>query len=88
MVLLKNDNNTLPFATSDKIAVIGPLGRALQDTPAIQGTGHDMLGPWWGRGDDSKKNTTVFDGINEQSPGATYAEGCQLTRNEAPDDIL
>jgi beta-glucosidase len=75
MVLLENDNNTLPFSASKKTAVIGPLAKDATD----------MLGPWWGRGDDSKKNTTVFDGINEQSPGATYAEGCQLTRNEAPD---
>jgi beta-glucosidase len=27
----------------------------------------------------------VFDGINAQSPGATYAEGCQLSHKEAPE---
>ena len=27
---------------------------------------------------------TVFDGINEQSPGATYAEGCKLSNQEVP----
>jgi beta-glucosidase len=75
VVLLENENKTLPFDASKKTAVIGPLAKDATD----------MLGPWWGRGDDSTKNTTVFDGIDEQSPGATYAEGCQLTRNEAPD---
>jgi beta-glucosidase len=42
-----------------------------------------MLGPWWGRGDD-RDVVTVFDGINEQSPGATYAEGCKLSNTEVP----
>ena len=42
MVLLKNDNATLPFDPSKKTVVIGPLG---DDQ-------HDMLGPWWGRGED------------------------------------
>ena len=42
MVLLKNDNATLPLDPSKKTAVIGPLG---DDQ-------HDMLGPWWGQGKD------------------------------------
>ena len=53
--------------------MIGPLAK----------NGHDMLGPWWGRGDDSDA-VTVFDGIDEQSPGATYAEGCKLSNTEVP----
>ena len=40
MVLLKNDNSTLPLDPTKNTAVIGPLG---DDQ-------HDMLGPWWGTG--------------------------------------
>ena len=75
MVLLKNDGNALPLSTSKSTAVIGPLGNDK----------HDMLGPWWGRGDDDKDIVDVFSGIDAQSPGATYAQGCQLTHDEAPD---
>ena len=75
MVLLENQNHTLPFDSSKKTAVIGPLAKAASD----------MLGPWWGRGDDDKDIVDVFSGINAQSPGATYAEGCQLSHQEAPD---
>src|SRR3954449_6480160 len=74
MVLMKNDNGTLPFDPSKKTAVIGPLAK----------DGHDMLGPWWGRGRDEDA-VTVFDGIDKQSPGATYAEGCSLSNKEPPD---
>jgi beta-glucosidase len=42
-----------------------------------------MLGPWWGAGRDTDA-VTVFDGIDEQSPGATYAEGCKLSNAEPP----
>jgi beta-glucosidase len=73
MVLLQNEGGVLPFDPAKKTAVIGPLAR----------NQHDMLGPWWGRGDDNDV-VTVFDGINEQSPGATYAEGCKLSNAEVP----
>ena len=75
MVLLKNGGGVLPLDPSKKTAVIGPLAK----------NQHDMLGPWWGRGDD-KDVVTVFDGINEQSPGATYAAGCELSNGEVPFD--
>ena len=68
MVLLKNQGNVLPLDPSKKTAVIGPLAKDQ----------HDMLGPWWGVGKDSDA-VTVFDGINAQSPGATYAQGCELS---------
>ncbi len=73
MVLLKNDGKVLPLDASKKTAVIGPLAK----------NQHDMLGPWWGVGRDTDV-VTVFDGINEQSPGATYAEGCKLSNTEVP----
>ena len=43
--------------------MIGPLAK----------NQHDMLGPWWGAGRDTDA-VSIFDGINQQSPGATYAE--------------
>ena len=73
MVLLKNEGGVLPFDPSKKTAVIGPLAN----------NQHDMLGPWWGRGRDEDV-VTVFDGIKEQSPGATWAEGCKLSNTEVP----
>jgi beta-glucosidase len=73
MVLLRNEGGILPMDPSKKTAVIGPLAK----------NQHDMLGPWWGAGRDSDA-VTVFDGINQQSPGATYAEGCKLSNTEPP----
>jgi beta-glucosidase len=73
MVLLRNEGGVLPFDAAKKTAVIGPLAK----------DAHDMLGPWWGVGRDSDA-VTVFDGINAQSPGATYAEGCKLSNDEPP----
>jgi beta-glucosidase len=74
MVLLENDGKVLPLDPTKKTAVIGPLADDAKD----------MVGPWWGRGDDSKK-VTVLEGIRAQSPGATYAEGCKLPGSEPPD---
>jgi beta-glucosidase len=73
MVLLKNEGGILPLDPSKKTAVIGPLAK----------NQHDMLGPWWGAGRDTDA-VTVLDGIDEQSPGATYAEGCKLSNTEPP----
>ena len=73
-VLLKNDG-ILPFDPSLKTAVIGPLGD----------NQHDMLGPWWGRGDDNDV-VSLLTGIREQSPGATFAQGCTLSNTEPPHD--
>jgi beta-glucosidase len=73
MVLLENDGKVLPLDPNKKTAVIGPLAD----------NERDMVGPWWGRGDDSEK-VTVLEGIRAQSPGATYAEGCKLPGNEPP----
>jgi len=69
MVLLKNDGQ-LPFDKNLKTAVIGPLGDSE----------HDMLGPWWGRGDENKKEdiSTVAKAI----PGATFTPGCRLSNDE------
>ncbi len=74
MVLLRNEGNVLPLDPSKRTAVIGPLAN----------NKHDMLGPWWGRGDDNDV-VTVLAGIDEQNTAATtYAEGCQLSNGEVP----
>jgi len=73
MVLLQNEGGILPLDPSKKTAVIGPLAN----------NQHDMLGPWWGAGRDSDA-VSVLDGIRQQSPGATYAEGCKLSNAEPP----
>jgi beta-glucosidase len=82
MVLLKNDNNTLPLDARKSVAVIGPLG---DDR-------HDMLGPWWGQGQDADA-VSVYDGIKAQNPSTTFTEGCKMVdadlydpANECPDD--
>jgi beta-glucosidase len=75
MVLLRNEGGILPFDPAKKTAVIGPLGR----------NQHDLLGPWWGVGRDADV-VSVFGGINEQSPGATFAQGCTLSNAEPPTD--
>jgi beta-glucosidase len=73
MVLLKNDNATLPFDPAKKTVVIGPLGNDQ----------HDMLGPWWGQGKDGEA-VSVLAGIKAQSPGATFVQGCTLSNDEPP----
>ena len=77
MVLLKNDDTdgtaTLPFDPARKTVVIGPLG---DDQ-------HDMLGPWWGRGEDTDA-VSVLDGIVAQSPATTFVQGCTLSNDEPP----
>jgi beta-glucosidase len=82
MVLLKNDNKTLPLDPKKSVAVIGPLG---DDQ-------HDMLGPWWGQGKDEDA-VSVYQGIKAQNPDTTFTEGCKMVdadlydpANECPDD--
>jgi beta-glucosidase len=74
MVLLKNDDATLPFSRTKKTVVIGPLAES----------GHDMLGPWWGQGRDEDA-VTLFDGLKAQNPDTTYVEGCGLRNVEPPE---
>ena len=75
MVLLKNDNGTLPLPTTKKVAVIGPLGNDQ----------HDMLGPWWGQGRDADA-VSVFDGIKAQNPNTTFTQGCTILDKNPPDN--
>jgi beta-glucosidase len=78
MVLLKNDksgdNPTLPFDASKSTVVIGPLGKDQ----------HDMLGPWWGQGQDADA-VSVLDGIKAQDPNTTFSQGCTISNNDLAD---
>src|SRR4051812_7531325 len=74
MVLLKNDNSTLPLDPTKNTAVIGPLG---DDQ-------HDMLGPWWGTGRDQDA-VSLYSGIKAQSTGTTtFVKACDLPNTEPP----
>jgi beta-glucosidase len=74
MVLLKNDNSTLPLDPTKNTAVIGPLGNDQ----------HDMLGPWWGTGHDEDA-VSLYTGIKTQSTGTTtFTKACDLPNTEPP----
>ena len=76
MVLLKNDDQTLPFDSSKSTAVIGPFGD----------NQHDMLGPWWGRGQDADA-VSLLTGVEEASTGTvTYTQACNLENTEPPNN--
>ena len=74
MVLLKNDGGVLPLDPAKSTAIIGPLG---DDK-------HDMLGPWWGRGDDDDV-VSLFEGMRAQNPSTTFTPGCTMSHNELYD---
>jgi beta-glucosidase len=75
MVLLKNDNATLPLDPAKSVVVIGPLG---DDQ-------HDMLGPWWGQGKDADA-VSVLAGIKAQDPNTTFAQGCTILDKDPPNN--
>jgi beta-glucosidase len=74
MVLLKNDGGLLPLDPSKSTAIIGPLGD----------DGHDMLGPWWGKGEDDDA-VSLLAGMRAQNPDTTFTPGCTLSNNELYD---
>lgn len=69
MVLLRNEDDTLPLAASARrIAVIGPLGNSKPD----------MIGSWAAGGDRRTRPVTVMEGIQARVPAGTtvsYARG-------------
>src|SRR3954452_5371804 len=73
VVLLKNDSNLLPLDPGKTTAVIGPLGDSQ----------HDMLGPWWGRGDD-KDAVSLYTGMKAQNPNTTFTAACTLSHADPP----
>jgi beta-glucosidase len=74
VVLLKNDGPVLPLDPSKSTAIIGPLGDSA----------HDMLGPWWGKGDDADA-VSLFAGMKAQNPNTTFTPGCTLSNNDLYD---
>ena len=74
MVLLKNDG-ILPLDPNKSIAVIGPLG---DDQ-------HDMLGPWWGKGEDADA-VSLLTGLRGQAANVTFTPGCTLEDKDPPDN--
>ena len=69
-----NDGDVLPFSPGKKTAVIGPLGNDQ----------HDMLGPWWGQGQDQDA-VSVYTGIKRQDPNTTFTAGCTISNNDLYD---
>ncbi|MCB2406557.1 glycoside hydrolase family 3 N-terminal domain-containing protein [Hymenobacter lucidus] len=70
VVLLKNDNNTLPLAAPPKIAVIGPLAKAKRD----------LAGSWIVLA-DTNQITSVYDGLVQRAGKKSqvlYAKGCDV----------
>ena len=74
MVLLKNDDQILPFGENEKIAVIGKFAR----TPRYQGGGSSHI--------NSFKVESLMDAL-EGNPCITYAQGYDIV-NEEPDEAL
>lgn len=69
MVLLKNDNRTLPLTNHKKIAVVGPMAK----------NSSDLLGSWCGHGKDGDADM-LFDGLVAEFGGKAelrYALGCK-----------
>ena len=68
MVLLKNDNNTLPLKRTATIALIGPLADNKRD----------MIGPHAAAG-DWKQNVSVMEGLKNAGLNLLYAKGANIT---------
>ena len=75
MVLLKNEDATLPVAKGAKIAVIGEFAR----TPRYQGAGSSLINP--------TKLTSFLDALEERGVAADFAPGFTLD-DEAQDPAL
>ncbi|MFS0752721.1 beta-glucosidase BglX [Oceanobacillus sp. 1P07AA] len=65
-VLLKNNNNTLPLDTNQKIALIGPFS-----------TSNDILGPWSWQGDKNDA-VTLDKGLKNKTANLSIAKGCDV----------
>jgi beta-glucosidase len=68
IVLLKNDNNTLPLKKNTSIALIGPFAN---NKP-------EMFSTWVLKG-DTKSVVTIYEGIKKLNPNVSYAEGTQVS---------
>ncbi|TVT38480.1 beta-glucosidase BglX [Hymenobacter setariae] len=74
LVLLKNENQTLPLKNTANIAVVGPLA----DRPM------DMIGSWSGAG-DGKQAISILQGIKNVAGSTvrvTYTHGANVTEDD------
>ncbi|MEO8491393.1 MULTISPECIES: beta-glucosidase BglX [unclassified Pseudomonas] len=80
LVLLKNQNNTLPLKKSATIALVGPLAKA----PI------DMMGSWAAAG-KPEQSVTLLDGLNAvigEKGKVIYARGANITNDKRVVDYL
>ncbi|MEB2652857.1 MULTISPECIES: beta-glucosidase BglX [Pseudomonas] len=80
LVLLKNQNETLPLKKDAKIALVGPLAKA----PI------DMMGSWAAAGRPAQ-SVTLFDGMNSvigDKANLIYARGANITGDKKVLDYL
>ena len=80
LVLLKNQNQTLPLRKTAKIALVGPLAKA----PI------DMMGSWAAAGRPTQ-SVTLFDGMNAavaDKATLVYARGANITGDKEVLDYL
>ncbi|MFJ2288413.1 beta-glucosidase BglX [Pseudomonas iridis] len=80
LVLLKNQNQTLPLKKTAKIALVGPLAKA----PI------DMMGSWAAAGRPAQ-SVTLFDGMNAligDKSNLIYARGANITSDKKVLDYL
>jgi beta-glucosidase len=68
MVLLKNDNNTLPLKKDCNVALIGPFANEQRE----------MFSMWSFRG-ETEKVITMLDGIKKLNPNVKFTKGTQVT---------
>lgn len=75
IVLLKNENQTLPLSKNKKIALIGPLAK----------DDFNIIGSWSAQGDRNGTAISVFEGMEAyfgSSKNITYAKGCEVIGND------
>ncbi|MFJ2320101.1 beta-glucosidase BglX [Pseudomonas sp. NPDC087817] len=80
LVLLKNQNETLPLKKDAKVALVGPLAKA----PI------DMMGSWAAAGRPAQ-SVTLFDGMNAligDKANLIYARGANITSDKKVLDYL
>ena len=72
IVLLKNENNTLPLNLSQKIALIGPLA---DDE-------FHILGNWAAHGDRDGVAVSIKEGFEAKGSDFKYAKGCEIIEGD------
>ena len=75
IVLLQNNNNVLPLAKNEKVAVIGP-------------NANDKVMMWGNYNGTPTTTSTVLDGVRLYNKKAKYMQGCDLTDNKIVTDVF